>query len=89
MLEVYTMKGSRVIARMAGIESTANMRSVDAITIMTGMRAVAISFPSRRTKKFGEVYSVSTGTNRLKNLSTGFFPGSTSTSPARMSLIAT
>ena len=52
MLDVYTMKGSWVMARMAGTESTANMTSVVSMTIRTGTRAVPTSFPFRRTKNF-------------------------------------
>ncbi len=54
MLEVYTMNGSRVIARIAGTESTANMMSVVSITISTGTSAVATRLPFRRTKKLCE-----------------------------------
>ena len=35
MLEVKTMKGSVVMAKMAGMESTANTRSVTSIMIST------------------------------------------------------
>ena len=46
ILEVYKMKGSSgAIAKIAGIESTANNRSVNSITATTTNKGVAILTP--------------------------------------------
>ena len=75
-LELYTMNGSRVSARIAGIESTAKITSVVSITISTTNSGVAESLPARRTKNLPPWYSAVTGIRRRKRRTIGLFSGS-------------
>ena len=45
MFEVYRIKGSFEIAKIAGIESTANNKSVNSITATTTNKGVASLIP--------------------------------------------
>ena len=51
-LLVSTMKGSEVIAKIAGMESTAKITSVKAIKQMTMNSGVAIFLPFSTVQKF-------------------------------------
>ena len=56
-LLVNTRKGSAVMAKIAGIESTAKIRSVDSITTRASARGVSSSVPglARSTTSSGSV----------------------------------
>ena len=45
MLDVYRINGSLEMAKIAGIESTANSKSVNSMTATTTKRGVASFFP--------------------------------------------
>ncbi len=62
--EVNTMKGSRVTARIAGIESTANTTSVSSTITSPTNSGVACRRPSMRTKKRARSSESVTGTKR-------------------------
>ena len=64
------MNGSVVIAKIAGIESIANMTSVVSTTTRTANSGVAISLPAWRTKNFWPWYSSVIGTDRRTSRST-------------------
>ena len=49
MFDVNTMNGSRVTAKMAGMESIANTRSLPSIATSTSSRGVATHRPFSRT----------------------------------------
>ena len=51
-LAANTMNGSRLTARMAGTESTANTTSVASISTSTANSGVASRFPVPRVKSF-------------------------------------
>ena len=50
MLDVYTIKGSRVMAKMAGMLSSANTTSVVSIITSTANSGVATFFPFSMAK---------------------------------------
>ena len=52
MFDVKMMNGSRVTAKMAGMESTANITSLLSTSNSASNRGVAISLPSTRTMKW-------------------------------------
>ena len=51
ILEKKTIKGSFVIEKTAGTESTAKIKSVNSMMISTKNKGVSKRFPSLRTKK--------------------------------------
>ena len=61
IFEVYRMNGSSgAMAKMAGMESTAKIKSVNSITVTTTNRGVAIFTPFSMVKKFPPLYSLLT-----------------------------
>ena len=74
------MNGSSVMAKIAGIESTANRMSLVSISTSTAISGVATSRPASRTVNFCPWYSEVIGTTRRKSPSTGFFSGCISSS---------
>ena len=69
------MKGSLVTAKMAGIESTAKIRSVNSTSSSTTNRGVAMRMPFSRTKNLSARYSLVTGIQRLNSRTTGLRSG--------------
>ncbi len=80
MLAVKTMKPSVVMAKMAGIESTAKTRSVNSMTTSTSSRGVAMRTPFLTVKNFWPSYSLDTGIRRRTSRRPGFFSRSVSSS---------
>jgi len=64
MLEVKTMKGSGVMAKIAGIESSANTKSLASTTTSESSNGVAKRRPDSTTVKLPPRYSLTTGTRR-------------------------
>jgi len=75
MFEVNTMNGSCVIAKTAGIESTANTTSLTSTRSGLPASGVAKRRPSRRTKKRVPSGAAVTGKTRCKSRTTGFRSG--------------
>ena len=61
--EANTMNGSRLTARMAGTESTANTTSVASMRTSTANSGVATRFAFSRVNSFWPSYSSVVGTN--------------------------
>src|SRR5664279_2403229 len=59
--EVKTMKASRVTAKIAGMESSANIRSVVSTSTSTSASGVSATRPLSRARNFWPSYSVLTG----------------------------
>ena len=78
MFEVKTMNGSRVIAKIAGIESTAKMRSVTSTATRARRSGVASRRPSRFTTNRSPSSRGVTGKKRWNARTTGFRSGWTS-----------
>ncbi len=76
------MNGSRVIPKMAGIESVAKTRSVTSTVTRTRASGVATILPPCFRKNLPDSYPADIGTIRRKSLTTGFCSGSTSVSPS-------
>ena len=76
MFEVKTMKGSRVMAKMAGMESTAKTMSVDSMASRATKSGVAVNTPQRRVKNLPSSYSLLTGNQQRNRRITQFFSGS-------------
>src|SRR5271167_374654 len=74
-LDVYTINGSRVIPKIAGIESTAMVISVISTIKSTTNRGVANSFPPSRTKNLLPAYSFLTRRYRFANREIRFSSG--------------
>ena len=70
------MKVSCVMAKMAGIESTAKTTSVTSMQSRTAKSGVTARTPLWRTKNFWPWNSLVTGIKRRSNLSAMFFSGS-------------
>ena len=81
--ELNTMNCSRLTARMAGIESTANTTSLVSTTMSTANSGVASSLPACRTNRCWPLYSVVDGITLRTRLSTGLCSGWTSSSSWR------
>ena len=85
MFEVKTMNGSRVTAKIAGIESTAKTTSVASTTSSTGRSAVAYHRPRTFTMKLPSPKWRTIGNTLPKSLRIGFCSGWVSTSwPTRI-----
>ena len=69
------MKGSLVTAKIAGMESTAKIKSVNSTSSSTTNSGVAIKMPSLRMKNFSPWNSGVTGMKRLKSFTSGLFSG--------------
>src|SRR3546814_20387501 len=79
-LDANTMNGSRLTARMAGTESTANTTSVASIRISTVNSGVARRLAPSRVKSFWTSYLSVVGTNRFTRRRAMFLVSSTSAS---------
>ena len=77
-LDVKTMNVSRVMARMAGMESAANTTSVVSTITSTTKRGVAKRMPSFFTKNLSPSICRVMGKCRLRKRTTGLFSGSIS-----------
>ena len=75
--EVKTMKGSAVMAKIAGTESTAKMMSLSSRNSSATMSGVACHRPFNRTRKLCPWSSGAIGITRLNRRTTGFLSGST------------
>ncbi len=82
MLDVKTMRGSLVRAKIAGTESTANTMSVISRKSTAMKSGVACFVPSRVTKNFCPWSSLVTGMRFLNSLMAAFSSGSTPSSLA-------
>jgi len=78
--EVKTMNGFCVTAKMAGMESSANTRSVVSTMINTSARVVSSVRRLMRTRNFSPCISSATGKIFRARRMTGFFSGSTPSS---------
>ncbi len=78
--DVNTRNGSRVTARMAGIESTAKTTSVSSTMTSATNSGVAYRRPSLRTKKRARSSSGVTGTKRRTSLAGKLLPTSCASS---------
>src|SRR5690606_9125057 len=84
MLEKKTIYGSLVTAKIAGMESTAKMRSVNSITNKTRKSGVMYRFPFSRWKKSPFTKLGYTAKYLDANLTTRWFLGSISSSVFRL-----
>ena len=69
------MNGSVVTAKIAGIESTAKIRSVNSTSSSTTNSGVAMRRPFSRTKNLSPRKSAVTGMSRLNHFTTGLRSG--------------
>ena len=82
------MNGSCVIAKIAGIESTANRMSVDAMTMKTASSGVATRLPLTLVNQLVAVVVLGHRDRLRSCLSSGLFSGSISVSSWRASFHA-
>ena len=82
MFEVNTMNGFWVTAKIAGMESTAKIRSVVSTINRTSMRGVSARRPSSRVKNRWPWKSFDTGNTLRANRRRMFFSGCTPSSEA-------
>ena len=75
MLLVKTMKGSRVIPKMAGIESSAKTTSEISMSRSASSSGVATQRPASRTRKWRPSMRLVAGTTRRRNLKSALFSG--------------
>jgi hypothetical protein len=73
--EVWTMNGSDVMAKTAGIESTAKSRSVVSTSRRTRRRGVTMRRPSRTTVKRPPCCTSAMGRKRRASRMVGLFSG--------------
>ena len=88
MFDEYTMSGSSVMPKTAGMESTAKTTSESSMTHRHSNSGVAIFAPFSIVKKLSPSYSVLTGRSPLQNFTIAFsdMSSSSSSSPSAMSL---
>ncbi len=84
-LEVKTMYGSLVTAKMAGMESTAKITSVTSMRASAKKRGVASHLPFAFVKKWLPSRCGLAGTMRRRNLKTALFSGWSAAPPANRS----
>ena len=85
--EVKTMSGSRVMAKMAGTESTAKTMSLNSRKTSATNRGVACHTPESLTKNLCPSSNGVTGTRRRTRRISGFFSGARGLSGANIILM--